>query len=105
MLLRGEWIDNRDAAPREAILHIFRQQYPAAGFGVNRNQIALNAPIKTIGQHKVAILLHPEIETSVSVIVARNKDEAERIARGEDVTQLREEPTESPSGVWPVSNT
>ncbi|MGA2893787.1 MAG: 50S ribosomal protein L9 [Xanthobacteraceae bacterium] len=61
-----------------------------AGFSVNRNQIALNAPIKTIGQHKVPIALHPEIETSVTIIVARNNDEAARIARGEDVTQLRE---------------
>ena len=56
------------------------------GFPVNRNQIALNAPIKTIGQHNVPIALHPEIETSISVIVARNSDEAARIARGEDVT-------------------
>jgi large subunit ribosomal protein L9 len=60
------------------------------GFRVNRNQVALNAPIKTIGQHKVPIALHPEVEVSVSVIVARNEDEAGRIARGEDVTQLRE---------------
>ncbi len=63
------------------------------GFRLNRNQVALNAPIKTIGQHKVPIALHPEVEASVSVIVARNQDEAARIARGEDVTQLRE-PTE-----------
>jgi large subunit ribosomal protein L9 len=61
-----------------------------AGFQVNRNQIALNAPIKTIGQHKVPISLHPEIETWITIIVARNNDEAARIARGEDVTQLRE---------------
>jgi len=61
-----------------------------AGFSVNRNQIALNAPIKTIGQHTVPISLHPEIETTVIVIVARNSDEAARIARGEDVAQLRE---------------
>jgi len=60
------------------------------GFRVNRNQVALNAPIKTIGQHKVPIALHPDVEVSVSVIVARNEDEAGRIARGEDVTQLRE---------------
>ena len=65
-----------------------------AGFPVNRNQIALNTPIKTIGQHTVPLALHPEIETSITVIVARNNDEAERIARGEDVTQRREEPTE-----------
>jgi large subunit ribosomal protein L9 len=66
-----------------------------AGFPVNRNQIALNAPIKTIGQHNVPIALHPEIETAIKVIVARNNDEAARIARGEDITQLREEPTEA----------
>jgi large subunit ribosomal protein L9 len=62
----------------------------AAGFSVDRSQIALNTPIKTIGQHKVPITLHPDIETSVTVIVARNEDEAARIARGEDVTQRRE---------------
>jgi len=65
-----------------------------AGFPVNRNQIALNTPIKTIGQHTVPLALHPEIETAITVIVARNNDEAERIARGEDVMQRREEPTE-----------
>jgi large subunit ribosomal protein L9 len=67
----------------------------AAGFAVNRNQIALNAPIKTIGRHAVLIALHPEIETKISVIVARNADEAARIERGEDVTQLRPEQTEA----------
>jgi large subunit ribosomal protein L9 len=64
-----------------------------AGFHLNRSQIALNAPIKTIGQHKVPIALHPEVEVSITIIVARNEDEAARIARGEDVMQLRE-PTE-----------
>jgi large subunit ribosomal protein L9 len=63
------------------------------GFRLNRSQIALNAPIKTIGQHKVPIALHPEVEVSITIIVARNEDEAARIARGEDVMQLRE-PTE-----------
>jgi large subunit ribosomal protein L9 len=67
----------------------------SAGYAVNRNQIALNTPIKTIGQHAVPIALHPEIETTITVIVARNNDEAERIARGEDVSRLREEPTEA----------
>jgi large subunit ribosomal protein L9 len=65
-----------------------------AGFPVNRNQIALNTPIKTIGQHTVPLALHPDIETSITVIVARNNDEAERIARGEDVTRRREETEE-----------
>jgi large subunit ribosomal protein L9 len=61
-----------------------------AGYKVNRNQIALNTPIKTIGQHKVQIALHPDIETAINIIVARNNEEAARIERGEDVTQLRE---------------
>jgi large subunit ribosomal protein L9 len=65
------------------------------GFPINRNQIALNTPIKTIGKHNVPLALHPEIETSITVIVARNNDEAERIARGEDVTQQRGEPSEA----------
>jgi large subunit ribosomal protein L9 len=64
-----------------------------SGYNVGRNQIALNTPIKTIGKHTVPILLHPEVETSISVIVARNAEESARIERGEDVTQLREERT------------
>jgi large subunit ribosomal protein L9 len=69
-----------------------------SGFRVNRNQVALNGPIKTIGQHKVPIVLHPEVEVSIGVIVARNEDEAARIARGEDVAQVRE-PTEQEAAV------
>jgi large subunit ribosomal protein L9 len=65
----------------------------ASGYEITRNQIDLHSPIKNIGQHKVPLSLHPEIETSIAIIVARNADEAERIARGEDMTQLRE-PTE-----------
>jgi large subunit ribosomal protein L9 len=65
----------------------------AGGYAVSRSQIALNTPIKMIGRHKVPISLHPEIETTISIIVARNADEAARIERGEDVAQLREERT------------
>ncbi|MGJ3264296.1 MAG: 50S ribosomal protein L9 [Salinarimonas sp.] len=56
-----------------------------AGFTVGRQQIQLSQPIKTLGMHKVAILLHPEVEAVVTVNVARSADEAERQARGEDV--------------------
>jgi large subunit ribosomal protein L9 len=61
-----------------------------AGFAVDRNQIALHVPIKTIGTHKVPVQLHPEVEVSVTIYVARSADEAERLARGEDVTVRRE---------------
>jgi len=61
------------------------------GFSASRNQIALHAPIKTIGIHTVPVALHPEVEVTITINVARNADEAERQARGEDVTQRREE--------------
>jgi len=61
---------------------------------ISRSQVALNAPIKALGQHKVPLALHPEVETNITVIVARSNDEAERIARGEDVTVRRTEEEE-----------
>jgi large subunit ribosomal protein L9 len=61
------------------------------GFMVSRGQVALNVPIKTIGLHKVPLALHPEIEVTITINVARSAEEAERIARGEDVIARREE--------------
>ena len=57
------------------------------GFKVSRSQVSLTAPIKTIGMHAVAIDLHPEVRSMVTLNVARSNDEAERQARGEDLTQ------------------
>jgi large subunit ribosomal protein L9 len=59
----------------------------AAGFSIERSQVALNQPIKTIGLHTVAIALHPEVSTNITVNVARSPDEAERQTRGEDLSQ------------------
>jgi large subunit ribosomal protein L9 len=61
------------------------------GFAVTRAQIALHTPIKAVGLHRVPITLHPEVEAMVELTVARNADEAQRIARGEDITRVREE--------------
>jgi large subunit ribosomal protein L9 len=63
----------------------------AGGFTVSRSQIVLNTPIKTIGLHKIPVALHPDLEVTVTLSVARTADEAERIARGEDVTSRRED--------------
>ena len=60
------------------------------GYAVDRNQISLNVPIKAIGQHKVPVRLHPELEVTMTVNVARSADEAERLARGENVTVRRQ---------------
>ena len=63
----------------------------ADGTKVARAQVVLNAPIKSIGQYKVPVALHPEVEVTVTVNVARSQDEADRLARGEDVTVRREQ--------------
>ncbi|MGY3603905.1 MULTISPECIES: 50S ribosomal protein L9 [unclassified Bradyrhizobium] len=61
------------------------------GIIVNRPQVWLDSPIKVIGQQKVTIAVHPEVETSITVIVARSADEAERIKRGEDISSRQED--------------
>jgi large subunit ribosomal protein L9 len=63
----------------------------AGGFSIERRQVVLDRPIKTLGIHPTRIALHPEVIVGVSLNVARTDDEAERQARGEDVTVVREE--------------
>ncbi|QPC87305.1 50S ribosomal protein L9 [Mesorhizobium sp. NBSH29] len=58
----------------------------AEGFTVNRNQIELNQPIKAIGLTNVAVALHPEVEVTITLNVARTADEAERQSKGETLT-------------------
>ena len=58
---------------------------------VGRTQVWLDAPIKAIGQTKVTIAVHPEVEASINVTVARSADEAERIKRGEDISTRQED--------------
>ena len=62
-----------------------------AGFKVARNQVNLTAPIKVIGLHELQVILHPEVDTSITVNVARSEDEAERQAAGEDLTARDEQ--------------
>jgi large subunit ribosomal protein L9 len=61
------------------------------GFTVNRSQVDLDRPIKTLGKHPVRIVLHPEVTASVSINIARTIEEAERLARGENVLAQRDE--------------
>jgi large subunit ribosomal protein L9 len=58
----------------------------AAGIHIARGQVSLPQPIKTIGMHAIVIALHPEVESRITLNVARSADEAERQARGEDLT-------------------
>ena len=65
--------------------------FESDGVTFARSQVLLDAPIKTIGKHKISIAVHPEVEVSVSVTVARSADEAERINRGEDISTRQED--------------
>jgi large subunit ribosomal protein L9 len=58
----------------------------ADGFTISRSQVNLADPIKTVGLHTVPLNLHAEVEVSIAVNVARSEDEAERQAKGEDLT-------------------
>jgi large subunit ribosomal protein L9 len=63
----------------------------AGGFTIDRVQILLDRPIKSLGLHDVRVSLHPEVETKVVVNVARTEEEALRQAAGEDVTKVQDE--------------
>ena len=65
--------------------------FEADGVTINRSQVMLDAPIKTIGKHTIDDRVHPEVEVSVSVTVARSADEAERINRSEDISTRQED--------------
>jgi len=56
------------------------------GFTIERDQLVLATPIKTLGLHAVSVSLHPEVQVSISINVARTEEEAARQAAGEDVT-------------------
>jgi large subunit ribosomal protein L9 len=58
----------------------------AAKHKVERNHVAIQQPIKTLGMHKVPIHLHPEVESTITVNVARSPEQAERQAKGEDLS-------------------
>jgi large subunit ribosomal protein L9 len=66
----------------------------AGGFTIDRRQIVMDRPIKTLGLHQTRVALHPEVIVQIMLNVARSEDEAERQARGEDVTVIKEEAIE-----------
>jgi large subunit ribosomal protein L9 len=49
----------------------------AAGFTVDRQQMVLERPIKTLGLHPVRLMLHPEVGVTVIANVAQSAEAAE----------------------------
>lgn len=54
-------------------------------FTVTRGMVDLNTAIKTLGLHEVRLVLHADVDTTITINIARTEDEAERQAQGEDV--------------------
>jgi large subunit ribosomal protein L9 len=77
-----------------------------AGFTVEKRQVVLERPIKSLGLHSVRIVLHPEVSVAITANVAQSAQEAEMQAKGIDPLRLRDEEesqaelivTSSPSG-------
>ena len=61
------------------------------GAHVDRRQVELDRPIKTLGLHEVRVRLHAEVAVTVTANVARSTDEAEAQARGENVLEVEDE--------------
>ncbi|WP_299962062.1 50S ribosomal protein L9 [uncultured Roseobacter sp.] len=61
-----------------------------AGFSVDRKQVVL-APIKELGLHEVQIVLHPEVDATIELNVARSAEEAELQAAGKSIQELAAE--------------
>jgi large subunit ribosomal protein L9 len=66
----------------------------AGGFTVDRNQVLLDKPIKALGLTTATVQLHPEVASTITLNIARSQDEAEKQARGENVSVVKEEALE-----------
>ena len=68
-----------------------------AGFTVEKGQIVLDRPIKTLGLHPVRVMLHPEVSVFVTANVAQSEEGARMQAQGIDPLAQREDEEASAS--------
>jgi large subunit ribosomal protein L9 len=74
-----------------------------AGFTIERRQVVLDRPIKTLGLHAVRIMLHPEVFAGITANVAQSEGEADMQARGIDPLRQRDEDEdEAPAAAPPA---
>ncbi len=62
-----------------------------AGFSVDKKQVVLRGPIKELGLHDVTVVLHPEVEATITLNVARSAEEAELQEAGKNIAELAAE--------------
>lgn len=71
------------------------------GVHIERAQVRLDKPLKSLGVFPVRIVLHPEVDAKININIARSADEAERQARGENVLATNEDQIEEPGEETP----
>ena len=74
----------------------------AAGFTVERAQVVLDRPIKTIGLHPVRVSLHPEVSVTVTANVAQSEEGAKLQSAGIDPLAVRDEDDEMEEAAPPA---
>jgi large subunit ribosomal protein L9 len=75
----------------------------AAGFTVDRRQILLDQPVKTLGIVKTRVALHPEVIVGISVNVAQSDEEAQMQAAGKASAQPAVEAAPAPAPAAPAA--
>lgn len=58
-----------------------------SGVTIDRRQVKLPNPIKTVGMHTIRVDLHPEVSSEIVANIARSEEEAEMQARGERINR------------------
>ncbi len=62
-----------------------------AGFSIDKKQVALTGPIKELGLHDLLVTLHPEVDATITLNVARSVEEAELQEAGKSIAELAAE--------------
>ena len=65
------------------------------GFSLDRKQVLIRQPIKELGLHEVEVHLHPEVEATITLNVARSPEEAELQASGKTIQEAAAEEDEA----------
>ncbi|MEM6624309.1 MAG: 50S ribosomal protein L9 [Pseudomonadota bacterium] len=63
----------------------------AEGFTMDKRQIVLDRPIKELGLHPMRVILHPEVDATITINVARSVEEAALQASGRTIQDVRAE--------------
>jgi large subunit ribosomal protein L9 len=68
------------------------------GHRIDKRQVIMGAPIKTIGMFDVTVAMHPEVHVTIKANVARSDDEAKLQSEGVDIMAAMADEREEATG-------